>query len=459
VIKNSLAFFIIFLAGTNTAFAQAIPLRVLWNGYIYESPLDKNSDKTSNEEWFRNIFHEAFREHDKDNKYLEIIPAYDYRGILPDAPYKLSGKIEKNVDQFVITTTMFYNNIPEGPSCLDHFDGRRIAPINIIMGHASTIYTYFADIFSIANANNISQALEAFDRDFGQKLISMNEEEYRRAYQQLTIIENKFEKSEKIDEWRHRIASYTISPNLSRANENINTALSSWISNESSEKFYRVANALVLSVRQIIEVSGDTQLLARLREVESKIEKYEEETKSPVYTGGLGLFIEKPLPMMLIGPDIDFQKVFPGILGLNLRYVTSGTLPIQGYVQFSYAGGSMKERQVPYVTDSALHFFSLSTGMHLQFYINKIIAPYGYFGVGYIHLVEYATDDTDSVFLHFPGMIADVGIGTRVHLSPKFALEAKTQWNLIISGSVLMSVNFSLGVSYLFIGKEYIIRR
>jgi hypothetical protein len=459
VIKKFIAFFFIIFTGVNTAFTQTVPLRVLWNGYIYESPQEKNSDRTNNEEWFRNIFSEAFREYDRDNRYLDIIRSYDYRGILPDAPYKLSGKKEKNGDQFVITTTMFHNNTPEGPSCLDHFDGRRVAPINIIMKHASTIYTYFTDILSIANANNISQALEAFERDFGQKLNSMNEEEYRRAYQQLIIIENEFEKSEKIDGWRHRIASYTISPNLSRANENINTALSSWISNDSSEKFYRVAKALVLNVRQVIEASGDAQLLARLREVESKIKRYEEESKFDVYTGGLGLFIEKPLPMMITGPDIDFQKVFPGILGLNLRYVTSGILPIQGYVQFSYAGGSMKERQVPYITESALHFFSLSVGMHLQFYINKRIAPYGYFGMGYIHSVEYVTDDTDSVFLNFPGMIADVGIGTRVHLSEKFALEAKTQWNLIFSGSMLMSVNFSLGVSYLFSGKESIIRR
>jgi hypothetical protein len=457
MIKTLIAVIVIIFAGVNTALAQTEPLKVLWNGYIYESLPDKNSDKTRNEQWFRNIFYEAFNEHDKNNRYLDIIRAYDYRGIPPDAPYKLSGKIEKNGDTYIIATTLSYNKDPAGPSCLEQFDGRSEAPINIIRKHASAIYVYFADIFHIAKANNILQALEIFDNQFGQKINSLNEDEYQRAYQQLTTIERDFGKSEKIDDWRDRISSKTISPNLSKASEYIDIALSSWVSNDASEKFYNVANNLILQVRQVIKASGDERLLTRLKDVESKITKYEDISKSAVYTGGLGLFIEKPLPKMLFGPDIDFQKDFPGILGFNLRYVIPFGLPTQWYFQLSYAGGSMKEKKVVYITGSTLHFLSLSAGMHLQFFISKIIAPYGYFGIGYIHLVEYVKDGNDSVILNFPGMVMDVGIGTRIYLSPKIALEAKTQWNLFLPN--IMSVSFSLGMSYLFSGKEYITRR
>jgi len=89
----------------------------------------------------------------------------------------------------------------------------------------------------------------------------------------------------------------------------------------------------------------------------------------------------------------------------------------------------------------------------------RIIAPYGYFGIGYTHLIEYAYDGKDKAILSFPGIIADVGLGTRFHITPKFALEAKAEWNLMIYLSFMTTVNFSLGGSYLFQGKENLVRR
>jgi len=178
-----------------------------------------------------------------------------------------------------------------------------------------------------------------------------------------------------------------------------------------------------------------------------------------VYTGGLSLFIEKPLLFTLLDSfRFDVLETYPAILGAGLRYNSAGDLPLQWYIHLSYAGGSTTDSETAYLKDTALHFFSLTSGLNLQYFINRIAAPYINLGAGYIHLFEYASDGKDSAVLNFPGMILEVGVGSRFYLNQHFALNALVNWNLILP-LMLMDIKFSLGASYLFLGKENIVKR
>jgi len=453
--KNGIVFILIFI---NLAAAFAQKKEVVWLGYDVES---ENAAFKDDKRIYDLTFMEALLKLDKDNNYLVIFPAYEKKGRIPDYSYEISGKIKQYRQIYEINTDLRRKENNEilysiRPTKYDSNEGNLYT---LIQQHANGIYEVFVNLVRKDKEGNLQRRLADFDKEYVQKIDSMNIEEFNQALQQISIIESIFGKFDEIDNRRRIIEYSAIAILLVRAEDNIARALDKSIPNDSSEPFCNRAEIFASQVRQLIGQSKDTSYSLRLEKVESKIKEYREKAQFTVYTGGLGLFIEKPLPILLSGPVIDFQKAYPYILGFNLKYIIPFYLPIQWYFQFSYTGGSMKEIPVVYLTEAAIHSLSLSTGMHLQFYFNREIAPYGYFGIGYIHLIEYASDDKNKVCLNFPGMIADVGFGTRFRITSRFALEAKAEWNLIASQGQMMAVNFSLGGSYLFHGKEELIRR
>jgi hypothetical protein len=454
--KYAMVFILIFINLT-AAFAQK--KEVVWHGYEVKGG---NADFKTQKRFFDDSLYQAITMLDENNGYLDIFAGYI--GRVPTSPkyfYEITGEVEQYSGIYVVSTQLWEapnNKLVFSPP-LKKYDSNETGMNTIIQQHANTIYGYFENLVRIEKEGNLEQLLTDFDREYMQKTGSLNAEEFDQAMQRLSIIEGIFGKLDEIDNRRRGIEYSAVAILLARAEDNIASAFDRRIPNDSSESFCNAAEIFASQVRQIIGQLKNPSFHLRLDRIESKIDEYRNRAQFAVYTGGLGVFIEKPLPVTLIGPVIDFQKAYPGILGLNLRYVIPFDLPMQWYFQFSYTGGGMKEIPIAYVTEAAIHSFSLSAGMHLQFYINRIIAPYGYFGIGYTHLIEYASDGKDRAFLNFPGMIADAGIGTRFHLTPKFALEAKAEWNLLIYENIMMAVNFSLGASYLFHGKEYIIRR
>jgi hypothetical protein len=457
--RHVIILFLIFIT-LNAAFAQK--KGVVWLGY----DIDKSENAAIRDDNLKYdiFFFNTLRELDKNNGYLDIFPGYDRKTPNPplaDYPYEITGTIKQYRGfTYEINTELRHNKILALPF-FKRNDTSENSLHDLIEKHAKDVYAYFEDLVLTEKEGNLPQLLADFDKEYMQKISSINVEEFNRAFWRLSIIEDKFGKSEEINKRREGIEYSAIAVPLSKAEENIARAFDRRVPNDSSESFCKDAEYFALQVRQVIGQTKDSRFLGRLEKVESKIEEYRTKSQFAVYTGGLGLFIEKPLPMVLFGSNIDLQETYPYILGLNLRYVIPFSLPLFWYFQFSYTGinGSTKEVPAAYLTEAAIDYFSLSTGMHLQYYINRIIAPYGYFGIGYTHLIEYASDGKDSVSLNFPGMIMDVGFGSRFHITPKFALEARAQWSLLTYESMMMAVNFSLGGSYLFHGKEDLIRR
>jgi len=456
--KYSIVFILLFI-NLGAAFAQK--KEVVWTGYAVKP---ESADSESEERFYDITFYNALREFDKNNGYLTVHPGYPGGGFSfpPDYPYIIKGAIEQyrgNIYIFNTVLQVYNNKKKEIYPNLERVDIINTSPSAIIQKHAKSIYDALIYYVNLEKAGNLQQPLADFDKEYMQKIDSMNIEGLNKALQQLSIMEGRFGESEEINTRRRRIEYSAIAVPLTRAEDNIARAFDKRIPNDSSESFCKEAEDFALQVRQVIGQPKDPELRSRLEKVESKIYEYRNTAQFAVYTGGLGLFIEKPLPKLLMGPVIDFQKAYPDILGFNLRYIILSDLPMQWYSQFSYTGGSMKEIPVAYVTEAAIHSLSLSTGMHLQFYINRIIAPYGYFGAGYTHLIEYASDGKDRVILNFPGYIMELGLGTRFHITSRFALEAKAGLNLLVYQYLMTAVNFSLGGSYLFHGKEYLIRR
>ena len=465
MIKRNVTVLIMIFAALGAAFTQTNI-----NVYLNEYEVSPENSVFANEDIIlSNVFFNRLRELDMSNGYLTIIAAHLIPEKISESAYSesdyiINGRITQyKDDMYNISTLLLRNRMPVLPidSVREHVDLPKLQ--DIIRKHAEEIYKEFERISNNeGKCGDMQQQLAVFDKDYKQKINSMDITESNQALQRLARLEDEFGKSDEINNRRHEIANNSaIAVSLSKAEEKINRAFDRQISDDESTSFCKEAEIYALQVRRLIEQSGDPRLLAKLESVERKIDEYWK-SYFAVYTEGLELFIEKPLLMLLTSSaGFDLQKAYPGILGVNLRYNGPTMLPLQWYVHLSYAGinGGIKENDVAYLKDAAIHYFSLSTGMNLQFYVNKIIAPYGYYGLGYIHLFEYASDGRDSITLNFPGMVMDVGAGSRFHFNQHFALNAMVQWNLMVTEAMLMDVKFSLGVSYMFSGKEYFLRR
>ena len=460
MVKRGILALIMILAILDAAFTQT-RFDVQWRGYEI-SP--QNSVFINDNITLNNNFVNKLRDLDTDNGYLNIVSTYYVTSNISPSDYIIRGTITQYKDDMYNINTLLL--VQKGGQSYPVDSSREYVHLNtlkeIISEHAEEIYKRFKYFVDIEKNRDLQQLLVDFDKEYMQNISAMNIEVSNHALQRLAILENNFGKSETISRRRYEIVYSAIAVSLSKAEENIDRAFDRRVSNDASASFCKTAEIYVLQIRQLIEQSEDPTLLARLKDVERKIDKYWKESYFAVYTGGLELFIEKPYLMPLTSSaGIDLQKAYPDILGVNLRYNGPASLPIQWYVHLSYAGinGGIKENNVAYLKDAAIHYFSLSTGMNLQFYVNRIIAPYGYYGLGYMHLFEYASDGKESITLNFPGMIMDVGAGSRFHFNQHFALNAMVQWNLMVTEAMLMDVKFSLGISYMFYNKEYIIRR
>jgi len=461
---KTIVVFIIVLTNATVAFTQT-KYDVQWRGFTLkrsDSPITKDNLLTLNID-----FENRLRDLDTI-RYLRLDPTFSSPSRKPESGYIISGEIIYHMsDEYSIFTTLtepngIQTNLPSTPMVHVDFNTLRI----LVRSHAENVYKWFEDNMYISNSGDIQPLLIDFDNEYMQKLSSIDIEEANRALQRLAIMESKFGTSEAIrveifNSRRNAIISGATAVPLSKAEESIARVFDWRISNDTSTSFCKEAETYALLIKPIIEQSGDPQLLARLEKVESKIKEYWEQAYFAIYSGGLELFFEKPILMLPDSSGFNVRKAYPGILGFNLRYNGPASLPLQWYAHLSYAGinGNIKENEVAYLDDAAIHYFSLSTGMNLQFYVNRIVAPYGYFGLGYVHLFEHASDGQDSITLNFPGMIMDVGAGSRFHINQHFALNAMVQWNMMLTQTMIMDVKISLGVSYMFFGKEYITRR
>lgn len=391
--KLLLVVLVIAFAGIYPAFAQTASSDVAWNGYQLEG-VKKDAEE------FYSIFLDALQELDEGNDFLNIIDSINYKRKLPDTPFIINGEIKKTKNGYTIRTKL--SSKGEGDLAFYKYVVAENEINSTIKEHAENVYKHFINL-------------------------------------------------------RNRLENNIINNDLSRAEQYISDAASDSIPDSAAKEYYETAEEIIAQAREKIEVSKNTQLREKLKEVEKKLRDCEKIFRSAVYAGGLSFCAEKPL-FKSITSDIDLMELYPGIVGLSLRYVTPQFEYFRWYAQFSYAGinGGIKESPAAYISDASLQFFSFSLGWHFQFYPSKLFAPYAYLGIGYTHLIESAADGADSASLHYMNGLVESGVGTRIYLGSMFALEARAQGNIIVGETIILSANFSVGASFLFHDRKYL---
>jgi len=270
--KYGIVFILIFI---NLAAAFAQKKQVAWVGYIVESD---SKDFISEKYLYNTTFKNALVTLDANNHYLDIIIGYDERVPNTDCPYNITGTIKQfKGNMYIINTELWHNKImvtiPGSDS--PRKDISEIALHAIIRQEAKRIYDYFEASVRIEKEGNLQALLADFDKDYMQKIGSLNAEEFDKAFQQLSIMESKFGESDEIKDRRRGIEYNAVAIILARAEGNIDNAFDFRIPNDSSESFYKAAKVFASQVRRVIGQSKDSSFLSRLEKVESKIEEFE----------------------------------------------------------------------------------------------------------------------------------------------------------------------------------------
>jgi len=443
-------FTVLILIFSISVYAQTERLKVVWNGYEADQklPIDQMNA----------IFLDAFMECDKENKYLNIIPDYYTEGISSESYYKLNGNIKVEGNARKIITKLYFResserDIERGNSCVS-----TVSELDVkeeIKKHAQIKYVYLEDVINKERKISLPEVLTKFDKEYILNIFNMDNEKYDRAMNELNIIEQKYGVSSEITERRNKIGLASVYDNIIYIEHLIETAFIRELPDSVSEIYYEKAVNLLSEVNASLSQS-ENYYEERIQKLERLIKKYHEsiEIKSIVYTSSLEISFDKPFKIMK-EKDFDFNKAYPQLFGISLKYVFPFTSVYHIFVNAGYTGFNNNSKTRPvYINDISIQKFSLSLGYHAQFFSNKTISPYFYFGYGYCSLIEKATDSQNSVKTSFSSILVDYGIGSRVRISKNFALGC----NICYSSAEWSSYIFSIGMAYIFFGKEEIFR-
>jgi hypothetical protein len=360
--------------------------------------------------------------------------------------YTVYGDITVSSGENSITTVLIHNKTTRQKKLYDI----NVSNIeSVIKDHALIIINLIKDIQLDVTIDSIKKAAQ--DGNIDTALMRL--EIYRYKYGDSTELQDIELSLRKQPPDTFSILNAGTKETLRKAGALIDAALAA-NSIKDGDKNYQLSVDLL----NILSEDEREEFQSTINNIQNKIEKYTDRVRE-FNTGGIGLAYFGPLLLndLFSSNILDY---YPDIFGLSLTwFIPRSDLDIlfdQFYIRFTYLGfNNHAIQKAAYLEDAAIYGLSLSAGFQFCWMLEKNILPYIYFGGGYTHFIEYASDITSEAFLNFGQINYQAGLGLKLHIpTMNLMLSADMGTDFGTGNPMTISLNYSFGLTYLFYGKK-----